>query len=66
MSRLKIITRVPSKEGLDQMSTMDKSRFYACRQNLHHCEAKQLICYKGEEIKAVMPLYEKKRLGLVI
>ncbi|HOH82094.1 MAG TPA: hypothetical protein PKW22_01635, partial [Candidatus Syntrophosphaera thermopropionivorans] len=33
-------------------------------QNLHNCEAKQLVCYKGDEIKAVMPLYEKKKLGI--
>ena len=33
-------------------------------QNLHNCEAKQLVCYKGDEIKAVMPIYEKKKLGI--
>ncbi|MCB5245146.1 MAG: hypothetical protein WC179_03760 [Candidatus Cloacimonadaceae bacterium] len=64
MSRLKIITRVPSKEGLTRCPLWINPDFMLAVQNLHHCEAKQLICYKGEEIKAVMPLYEKKRLGI--
>ena len=63
-SRYNIIARFPSKEGLSFCPLWINPDFMLAVQNLHNCEAKQLVCYKGDEIKAVMPLYEKKKLGI--
>ncbi len=63
-SRYNIVARFPSKEGLSYCPLWINPDFMLAVQNLHNCEAKQLVCYKGDEIKAVMPLYEKKKLGI--
>ncbi|MBP9037988.1 MAG: hypothetical protein KBF72_00320 [Candidatus Syntrophosphaera sp.] len=63
-SRYDIIARSPSKEGLSFCPVWINPDFMLAVQNLHNCEAKQLVCYKGDEIKAVMPIYEKKKLGI--
>ena len=63
-SKYNIVARFPSKEGLSFCPLWINPDFMLAVQNLHNCEAKQLVCYKGDEIKAVMPLYEKKKLGI--
>lgn len=63
-SRYDIIARSPSKEGLSFCPVWINPDFMLAVQNLHNCEAKQLVYYKGDEIKAVMPIYEKKKLGI--
>jgi hypothetical protein len=41
-----------------------RSELMAATAELDQAEAGYLCCYKGDVLKAVMPVYEKKRLGL--
>ena len=59
-----ISLRSPSEQGLPAPPIWIDPRFMLAVQELHQLEALQLLCHKGEQLVAVLPLYEKKSLGL--
>lgn len=57
--------RTPSSEGLaSQPPLWVHPDFLAAVADLHQAEAYQLVCRKGEQLVAVLPVFEKKNLGL--
>ncbi|MDD4223439.1 MAG: hypothetical protein PHD87_02505 [Candidatus Cloacimonetes bacterium] len=56
--------RTPSAAGLAAPPIWIDPRFMLAVGELHQLEALQLLCHKGEQLVAVLPLYEKKNLGL--
>ncbi len=56
--------RSPSLQGLASPAIWIDPRFMLAVAELHQIEALQLLCHKGEQLVAALPLYEKKSLGL--
>lgn len=51
------------KEVGRNLSIWAKPEFMQAVQNLHQFEAYQLCCYKGEQLVALLPVYEKRMLS---
>lgn len=56
--------RAPSEQALTAPPIWIDPRFMLAVEELHQIEALQLLCHKGDQLVAAMPLYEKKSLGL--
>lgn len=59
-----ISLRAPSDQALPSLPIWIDPRFMLAVQELHQLEALQLLCHKGEQLVAVLPLYRKKEPGL--
>ena len=57
--------RTPSAEGIKTgIPLWLHPEYLAAVGELQDIETKQLVCYKGDQIVAMLPLYEKKKMGV--
>jgi hypothetical protein len=58
-----ISIRTPSREGQALLPIWIDPGFMEAVAELQQIEAFQLVCYKGNQLVAILPLYEKKSMG---